>query len=415
MQAIQSAKNSIEINIYEFSSDTIQDALLLAIKRGVRIRILIEGDPVGGMSNSGKETMATLLSAMKSGPNSKSTIFLMTKKAGTNVKRRFAFDHAKYMVIDSARAFVSSENWTDTGQAASGMIGNRGWHALIDQPSLASELQKLFSADTDTQFGDVLDLRKSRLPQDFVARPNGGSNSNSGTRRPIPGFPRATGTVDAVRLASSPNANAAIAQFIQEGSASVNLQFMTLPLTWKESGRPNPYMNPIVAELVQAARTGANVRVLLNDENSFRNPPSTGTNPPTAASGNLKTVCALIEIARNENLRLDGRIIDTKRAGITYIHNKGITTDSRNTWVSSINGTRNSVINNRETAIAIQSRDAAKYFDTAFIQDWTVSSPVADSDCSSISPSTLMARNSLNVLEMRLAQLLFGRLEAFKP
>ncbi|MFH1263821.1 MAG: phospholipase D-like domain-containing protein, partial [Pseudomonadota bacterium] len=55
------------------------------------------------------------------------------------------------------------------------------------------------------------------------------------------------------------------------------------------------------------------------------------------------------------------------------IHNKGFLADDRFALVSSINGTQNSVMNNRELGILLDSPDAAQYFKMAFNADWNVS------------------------------------------
>ena len=90
----------------------------------------------------------------------------------------------------------------------------------------------------------------------------------------------------------------------------------------------------------------------------------------TTPKPNQITVNYLNQIAHCDNLPIEARIVDTRAAGITYIHNKGIIVDSDIAIVSSINGTQNSAMNNREVAVALQSPEAAKYFGQAFSFDW---------------------------------------------
>jgi phosphatidylserine/phosphatidylglycerophosphate/cardiolipin synthase-like enzyme len=154
-------------------------------------------------------------------------------------------------------------------------------------------------------------------------------------------------------------------------------------------------VNPIVEELEAAAKRGVRVRVLLNDEAVFAQAPTPapGSHPkglfeaPAKRSRNLDTVCRLQNLAKSAKLAIEGRIVNVKRAQITYIHNKGIVVDGNKAWVSSINGTQNSVQNNREVALAIHSADAAKYFDLAFRTDWTASQSPSASDCQVTSPT----------------------------
>jgi phosphatidylserine/phosphatidylglycerophosphate/cardiolipin synthase-like enzyme len=46
--------------------------------------------------------------------------------------------------------------------------------------------------------------------------------------------------------------------------------------------------------------------------------------------------------------------------------------DGARALVSSVNGTENSVMNNREVAVIVESPDAAQYFQGAFDFDWGV-------------------------------------------
>ena len=63
--AIKSAKYSLLINIYEFTSPEIAEAIINRINAGVHVEILEEGQPVGGMSSVGRDTQDKILAAMK--------------------------------------------------------------------------------------------------------------------------------------------------------------------------------------------------------------------------------------------------------------------------------------------------------------------------------------------------------------
>jgi phosphatidylserine/phosphatidylglycerophosphate/cardiolipin synthase-like enzyme len=58
---------------------------------------------------------------------------------------------------------------------------------------------------------------------------------------------------------------------------------------------------------------------------------------------------------------------------VNYVHNKGMVADGSRVFVSSINGTENAIMNNREVAVSVVSPDAAQYFGKVFDTDWQLS------------------------------------------
>ena len=63
VKAIDSAKNSVRLKMYLFTSDAVRDALIAAAKRGVEVRILMELNPYGGTT-----TNVDLFNAVKGTP-----------------------------------------------------------------------------------------------------------------------------------------------------------------------------------------------------------------------------------------------------------------------------------------------------------------------------------------------------------
>ena len=54
MEAINRSSRTVFVNMYEFSSPTLGSSLVAAKDRGVDVRVLIEGGPVGGISPAEK-------------------------------------------------------------------------------------------------------------------------------------------------------------------------------------------------------------------------------------------------------------------------------------------------------------------------------------------------------------------------
>lgn len=363
IHTIDSADQEILINVYQFDSPEIIQELVRKISQGVTVRILLEGQPLGKISDAGRLAISTISKAMRESKNSENRLFLMTSGASDHADRprRFHYDHAKYAVIDERRALITSENLTATGHPVAGYIGNRGWEVAMDDPNLAAQLVSIFESDTAQGFGDIRDVTKSE-PMDR----SDGSDSKPKVRH-IPAVSGNTGEAGSATLVTSPDSRAGIISFIRSASQSLEIEQMSLPLNWKENGSLE--QNPIISEAISAAKRGVKVRILLNDDSVFGEDP--GSDSSNSKTANQDTVDFLSKIAHGTGVDLQARIVNVSAVEITYIHNKGMIADEKRVFVSSINGTRNAVMENRETAVDLESTDAARYFEDAFDFDWT--------------------------------------------
>jgi phosphatidylserine/phosphatidylglycerophosphate/cardiolipin synthase-like enzyme len=107
LSTLQSAKKSLDINIYQLDHPTIVKAIIDQISSGIIVNLLVEGHPVGGMSPKGKAALSQIRDVMiAQNRASKSTslnhLFVMTAKNSKD--RRYRFDHAKYILIDRREA-----------------------------------------------------------------------------------------------------------------------------------------------------------------------------------------------------------------------------------------------------------------------------------------------------------------------
>ncbi|MEK6578366.1 MAG: phospholipase D-like domain-containing protein [Bdellovibrionota bacterium] len=259
---------------------------------------------------------------------------------------------------------------------------------MLESAPIVSQLNQIFATDTDVSKGDIIDLLKVNSD----GSSNGPDTPFSGIEsdRLAPALSSETGDVSSATLIAAPNSLPGLVSFIRSDEKSVALEFMSLPATWKSGGESQ---SALVKELVAAASRGADVRVLLNDESVFGNPP--GFLPENllgnadAKKGNEITVEYLNQLALCKHLSIEAKIVDIKAVEITYIHNKGLIVDGKRVLVSSINGTRNSVMDNREIAVALESSDAADYYGRAFSFDWSKSaSKIKTENCLSQNPIT---------------------------
>ncbi len=128
LDAIQSARTSIDLAIYSFSQPQIASVLLDAQKRGVKVRLVMESD------NLGKEIPRKLLAAgipiVGDGQDS-----LM---------------HDKFMVVDGVTVLTGSVNYTQ-----SGLMEDNNFLLRVDDSSIADAYSAEFeSMFTEKHFGE---------------------------------------------------------------------------------------------------------------------------------------------------------------------------------------------------------------------------------------------------------------------
>ena len=130
VQAIEKAKNRIEIAIFRFDRHEIEKALENAVGRGVSVQALIAYTNRGGEQNLRKLEMRLL-------------------EAGVTVART-ANDltryHGKYMIVDRRDLYVLSFNYTRLD-----IDYSRGFGVITRNRRLVQEAAKLFEADAKRQ------------------------------------------------------------------------------------------------------------------------------------------------------------------------------------------------------------------------------------------------------------------------
>ncbi|MUW15372.1 phospholipase, partial [Halorubrum sp. CBA1125] len=164
IEPLRGAEDRLLLAGYTLTSERVADLLVDAADRGVTVRVLVEGSPVGGFSARSARLIDRLVAA------------------GVEVRvldgdpERFRFHHAKYAVADD-RAVVLTENWKRSG---TGGRSNRGWGVATDgsarppaEPSTADTLAALFEADASA--ADARRWRSFRSEASFhdVGRANG--------------------------------------------------------------------------------------------------------------------------------------------------------------------------------------------------------------------------------------------------
>ena len=140
-----SAVQSIDLSIYILEHPQLAEILAGAAQRGVRVRLLLEGGPPGGITDLQRWCVARLTAAG-------AEVFYLapTDQAPRGYHVRYRFAHAKYGIVDGHTAFVSTENFTWNAmpvatQSPAG--GRRGYHLFTDAPVVVETLSQIFAFD----------------------------------------------------------------------------------------------------------------------------------------------------------------------------------------------------------------------------------------------------------------------------
>ncbi|WP_251343886.1 phospholipase D-like domain-containing protein [Haloplanus halophilus] len=320
VETLRGADRRILLAGYTFTSERVADALVAAKRRGVRVRVLVDADPVGGRSARGAAALDRLADAgvevaVLGGP-----------------RARFEYHHPKYAVVDD-RALVTSENWKPAGV---GGASSRGWGVVVDSPSVAADLAGLFRADAGWR--DSIPWRRHRRGRTFDP---GTPAEGSYPSRIDP--TTATGTVSV--LTAPGNAESAVVGVIDDADRRVDV---IQPSIGRRDG-------PLLRATVRAAGRGVEVRVLLSGA-------------WYVAEENAALVEWLNGVAERRDLSLSARVAEP-RGRFEKVHTKGVIADDV-VVVGSLNWNENAVSENREVAVAVRSEGLAAYFRESFAADW---------------------------------------------
>jgi len=324
LQKIENATKEILLCAYTIDSPQILEALKNASKRNVSINVLVENSPAGGMSIAEKNTLSELAK------------FANLTCYGSPKHVRFDYIHAKYMVIDNKFSIISTENYKLSSFTPHRQVGNRGWGVIVEHEGLARVLANIFWQDAKPGFGDV---GKFVAPNEKL---NASGIMNSHTFSDFLPL-KARGNV--TLLLAPDNAENYLLRTMLNAKERVVMEAMSLPLYWDSE------INPFVEAIVKLSQHGVKVEVLLES--------STKANIETLSY--LNSLCAA---------NLSAKLINNKEHGFRMLHTKGFVVDNAYTYLGSANFCKNSMRDNREVGILIESREIGGYFVSVFEYDW---------------------------------------------
>jgi cardiolipin synthase A/B len=359
---VNSATASIDLNVYEFHSVPLMTALQNAAARGVKVRVFLEGQPVGGLVDQGKYVAQQLVGAG-------AQVRFIVSDTANGIYKRYRFDHAKYAVVDGKSVFVQSENWKPTGVPSDPSDGNRGWGIILNNATSAQFYATVFNGDWNTAAKDSFpftasDTRWGAPSAGFVPDSSvpTGHYSLLAKSKPINGQFNVTPIMapDSTFLQQQQNSILGLAKNAQKTLLVEQLyinKYWCAASTGSVTSTPDLYLE----EVINAARRGVKVRVLL--DSAFLD--------TTDPRDNTYTVQYINDIAASEHLDMQARLVDCAAVGIEKIHNKGMIIDGKKVLVSSINWSENSPENNREAGVIVDNTEVAAYYEPLFWYDWT--------------------------------------------
>ncbi|MCQ2070722.1 MAG: phospholipase D-like domain-containing protein [archaeon] len=325
LKTLESAKRTVDLNIYQLTSTDLVALLCKLEGKGVEVRVLLEGTPTG-QNTIGSTSISLMASLSEAGGE--------VRLINVDKSVRYTYDHAKYMVIDGTKVVITSENYTSGNFSDQ---GNRGWGAVIEGEGYAKYMEKVFENDFSMEWGDVVPFEKAYTNVKGEKLTYNGCGSFT--------FNRYSGTVSPVL---SPDYSLdALEAFIGSARNRLYVEQMDLGSSLSSVRGDTP-----VAWMIERSDNGVDVRYILDASQADRSTHQGYVDDITACS-------SVKAITVNGN----------KDIGYSLIHNKGVIVDD-SVWIGSINWTDTSFSNNRETAVIIDSRQVSEFFVQRFMDDF---------------------------------------------
>lgn len=364
---LNNAKTTIDLNVYEFQNTYLLTSLKNAIARGVKVRIFLEGQPVGGLLDQSKYVAQQITNA------GGQVRFIINDPTNERFKR-YRFDHAKYAIVDGTSVFIQSENWKETGVPTTNTYGNRGWGIIVQNTNFASYVKNVFEADWNPSFRDSFPY----TPGTAYGDPSAGFIPD--TSNPTGSYPalfpskNITGTFTVTPIFAPDSTmlrEKAILGMIRNAKTELLVEQLYIHKHWGSTttGSPETTPNIYLEEVINAARRGVKVRVVLDSAFLDASDPR----------DNQYTVQYINQIAANEGLDMEAKLINLSALHLEKVHNKGVIADQK-VLVSSINWSENSPINNREAGVIIENTDVANFYKEIFWWDYTDGASNQDPD-----------------------------------
>lgn len=364
---LASATATLDLSLYTLEHRELAQIIAAAALRGVQVRLLLEGSPPGGITAQQKWCVATIAAA-----GGEVRYLATDESAPTGYRPRYRFFHAKYGIVDGLRVFSGTENLTYDAMPTETTLpvgGRRGFYLIADAAPVVEALQQLFAHDwaperfLDLHPFDPNHAKYGGPPADFVWPP---LPVYAVTQSPFREAVTIQATAQFTVVSTPENAthpdtglNALLAQ------AGAGDEILVTQLyehkNWGDSvSNPVADPNPRLQAMLNAARRGARVRLLLD---SF-------FDEPEALRSNRATVDYVRTLAQAEGLDIEARTGNPTLGGI---HAKVVLVRLGNRYwsaVGSLNGGEISHKLNREVVVITDMAGIYARLAEVFAWDW---------------------------------------------
>jgi phosphatidylserine/phosphatidylglycerophosphate/cardiolipin synthase-like enzyme len=367
---LRNAQRSIDVSSYTFDQAALGMLLAERAAAGVRVRVLLDGSPAGGLSDQTRWICAQLAAAA-----SESGCWFMMPDQTRKIPARYRALHAKFAVIDDARVLLGSENFGINGMPdddkRDGTRGHRGALVALDATELVARARRIFEIDLggvgrDVQPWCAVGCAIGPPPMGFAPITVTGGISYA-VRYAAPLV--LAGPVSAA-LSTSPETHlrgddGLLALMARAGPGDELLvEQLDEPWHWgTQTALRVDAPNPRIEALIGAAQRGAQVTVLLDS----------GYDRASHPLSNAATV-AFLRAQGMPNLRayrvdpahggLHNKMILARVGGRGYAH------------IGSWNGSESSAKMNRELSVLLESDEVYRYLRAVFVADLAVAAPV---------------------------------------
>jgi phosphatidylserine/phosphatidylglycerophosphate/cardiolipin synthase-like enzyme len=362
------AKKEIIIGIYDFSADYMKEIVLNAIRRGVKVSLMLDIDS--------KDEQTLFDELTRFGCNG-----VPAPSCASDVISYFPSSHEKVIVIDGVWSLIQSGNYSnnsipfneeDGGDPDHFVTGNRDMGVAIRSKPLATFFANLLRSDMklelDAETIEALGVavKRKKAPDLVEAFPED---------LPMQLFPSKTfnpsGTIRVRPILTPDNYLDVIPALLESATQSIYMEHQYI------RSKQDEIIKLLTAIRNARARNPAlDVRIILGKIFS-----TTDFRKEQDNIANLKQNFGLV---LDQNIRY----IDTKR--FVHCHNKMIIVDGTDVLISSQNWSSTGVGNNREGGVLMHYPDIAQYYATIFESDWsTAQTKIPRPGAAAIGPEAL--------------------------
>lgn len=392
---INNAKASLDIEIYEMRETVVQEAVLNALKRGVKVRIVGEPDPVGNgcdvfsrFSPKGNRECyesflftKTFLSVVneykKRYPRIRhSAIGYFNKNLCYDPiedKPSYCYQHGKMIIRDGRDILISTGNFNDTGLCLNDKRKNRSCNrdfTIVEEDSnKAMALSEIF--ELDLSYSAPCDLPPKRPRPNNVVRQYTESLCLSQKESFVEPLQYQEELIKILKkhreesnVTVGPILPLNIVKLIENAKKTIQIQAQYLKEPdWHEA-------------ILRAASRGVKIEITLASFCHFNQTGGVGTisyNDYNGETGYFKRFINPMKNHPSRNISLkvlnhEIPYIDGKgHSG--YLHSKVFIIDKKEFWIGSTNGSRLSTLSNREYGIIIREKGMANKMSKILSQD----------------------------------------------